>query len=712
MLVLVVAAAYGALALAHAGAALATPLGEVTEFGVPIEGETSDITTGAEGDLWFTQHSFGKSAELGRITPEGDVTEFETALGDESGIATGSEGNLWFLSLSGAGLGELEPQTGETTRFPIQGGEPEFVGITTGAEGDLWFTQDNVGQMWRMPPGGTAQRVATGVAWTTPDYDTQGITTGAEGDIWFTEFSAGAIGRATPSGTVTQFKTGIPTGAEPTAIALGHEGDLWFTLDDNGAEIGSGATIGRITPQGNVTLFGSGSTSGLPDGIAAGPEGDMWFTELESSKVGRITPNGEIEEFQVGNPESGSKTPLAITAGAEGDMWFTEGESNAIGRIGTGSSGSRPTVTKLTPTSGSAEGGTEVTISGLHLEGATAVDFGTTAALEVKPGSAGTIVAIAPPGSAGKTVNVTVTTTSGTSTIGRADRFKYLADPLKLGPKSLKPATAGVPYSDTLHGQGGTEPYTYELVSGTLPTGIELDSTSGELSGTPEEAGASTFTIRVTDASNPALTATMQYTLETMLHITPSSLGRLTAGTPVSKTFTVSGGTAPYALSLLDLDTVPGLEFSFDEGTDEGLVSGTPTTAGTYTVTAQASDSADPQHSGSHTFKVKVGLGVEPAALAGGAVGAPYEATLEVIGGSGSYNFAVSEGTLPKGLELDAATGTISGTPTEPGKSRFTIAVTDLVTGITATVNYHVTVTASQIPARASEHELTLGLPA
>ena len=280
---------------------------------------------------------------------------------------------------SGQGIGQIMLM-GETTAFPIEGGEPEFVGITTGDEGDLWFTQDSVAQIWQMSPGGAATRIGTGTSWTTPDYDTQGITTGAEGDIWFTEFSAHAIGRATPSGTVTQFKNGIPSGAEPTAIALGHEGDLWFTLDDSNSE------IGRITPQGNVTLFSTGSKSGLPDGIAAGPEGDMWFTEPESSKIGRITPSGETEEFQVGNPENGSKTPLAITAGAEGNMWFTEGESNQIGRIGTGNGGDRPRVTELTPASGSAEGGTEVTITGLNLEDPTAVDFGTTAALETKPG--------------------------------------------------------------------------------------------------------------------------------------------------------------------------------------------------------------------------------------------------------------------------------------------------------------------------------------
>ena len=685
-LVLLVAAVYAALALVYTGAALANPLGEVTEFQAGIvEGETEGITLGAEGDLWFTQHAQSKSGEVGRITPEGEVTEFGaglTGFPSESGITAGSEGNLYFLALSGQGLGEITP-TGETTDYPVEGGEPELVGITTDADGNVWFTQDGVAEVWRMAPGGAAEALGTGTEWTTPDYDTQGIAVGHEGDIWFTEFSAHAIGRLDPTnGKATKFTSGIPSGAEPTAIAVGPEGDFWFTLG------GSEYEIGRITPSGSVSLYKTGSSSGTPDGIAAGPEGDLWLTEIENDKIWRVTPSGEATGFLTGNLNHGSDTPLAITAGAEGNMWFTQGESNEIGRIGTGNGAQRPSVTKVEPGDGSAEGGTEVTITGLNLAGAESVSFGSTAALKFTPVSADTITAIAPPGTAGKTVNVTVSSSAGTSAISHADRFKYLVDPLKLEPKSLKLATAGVAYTDTLRGNGGNEPYAFKLVSGTLPAGIVL-SPSGELSGTPEAAGTSTFMVQVSDSSTPALTATREYTLETQLDITPTSLGRVTAGSPLSSDLTVSGGTVPYALSLLGLETI-GLEFSFNAGTDQGLLSGIPTTAGTYTLTAQASDSASPQDSGTRTFKVKVGLGLLPASLADGEVGKSYESEIEVIGGSGSYSYDVSEGTLPEGLELGSATGVINGTPTTAGKSKFTVTVTDLLSGLTAKISYHV----------------------
>ena len=288
-----------AITSAWTPAASATELGEVTEFKVPLEGETRGITAGAEGDLWFTQSNVQmKSGQVGRITPTGEITEFPTGITSfpsESGITTGLEGDLWFDHLSGQGLGRMTP-SGEGTDFPAGGGEPELVAITTGSEGNLWFTQDSVGSIGEMTPTGVVTSVPTGNAWTTPNLDTQGITTGPEGDIWFTEYSAHAIGRATPGGVVTKFTSGIPSGAEPAAIVSGPEGDLWFTED--GSEFG----IGRITPSGSVKVFNTGKATARPDGIAAGTEGDLWFTEFENGKIARFTPSGEITRFQTGNP--------------------------------------------------------------------------------------------------------------------------------------------------------------------------------------------------------------------------------------------------------------------------------------------------------------------------------------------------------------------------------------------------------------------------
>ena len=85
-----------------------------------------------------------------------------------------------------------------------------------------------------------------------------------------------------------------------------------------------------------------------------------------------------------------------------------------------------PTVTGISPTSGPLGGGTSVAITGSGFTGATAVNFGSTAATSFTINSDTSITAVSPAGSAG-TVDITVTTTGGTSATGSADQFTYAA---------------------------------------------------------------------------------------------------------------------------------------------------------------------------------------------------------------------------------------------------------------------------------------------
>jgi Tfp pilus assembly protein PilX len=87
-----------------------------------------------------------------------------------------------------------------------------------------------------------------------------------------------------------------------------------------------------------------------------------------------------------------------------------------------------PTVTNVSPNTGSTTGGTSVTVTGTNLTGATAVSFGRTAAAAVVVNSATSITATSPAEAAG-TVDVTVTTPGGTSATTSADQFGYVASP-------------------------------------------------------------------------------------------------------------------------------------------------------------------------------------------------------------------------------------------------------------------------------------------
>ncbi len=85
-----------------------------------------------------------------------------------------------------------------------------------------------------------------------------------------------------------------------------------------------------------------------------------------------------------------------------------------------------PSVTGVSPTSGFTSGGTTVTITGTNFTSSATVKFGTVTATAVTVSSATSITATSPAESAG-TVNVTVTTSGGTSAISSADQFTYIA---------------------------------------------------------------------------------------------------------------------------------------------------------------------------------------------------------------------------------------------------------------------------------------------
>jgi hypothetical protein len=105
--------------------------------------------------------------------------------------------------------------------------------------------------------------------------------------------------------------------------------------------------------------------------------------------------------------------------------------------------GTAPTVSGVSPSSGPATGGYTVVVTGSNLNGATAVKFGTTSATIVSLDSAQQITVTAPALTAG-TYDVTVTTPYGTSSTSSADQFTALATPTVTGVSpSSGPAAGG-----------------------------------------------------------------------------------------------------------------------------------------------------------------------------------------------------------------------------------------------------------------------------
>ena len=116
------------------------------------------------------------------------------------------------------------------------------------------------------------------------------------------------------------------------------------------------------------------------------------------------------------------------------------------------------------------------------------------------------------------------------------------ATPLTLGPASLPAATLDFAYSVQLTGSGGAAPYSFSVVSGSLPTGLAL-SLSGLISGSPTQQGAASFTVQVRDAIND--TAQLTYTLTVGANASSCTY----SVNPPSASLQISGGTSGFTVS-------------------------------------------------------------------------------------------------------------------------------------------------------------------
>src|SRR2546428_14102503 len=75
---------------------------------------------------------------------------------------------------------------------------------------------------------------------------------------------------------------------------------------------------------------------------------------------------------------------------------------------------------------------------------------------------------------------------------------------LSITTTSLPPATTGISYSVVLQATGGSPAYTCSLTSGSLPTGLSLLASTGQLTGIPTTAGPSNLTVQANHSSHHA----------------------------------------------------------------------------------------------------------------------------------------------------------------------------------------------------------------
>ena len=164
---------------------------------------------------------------------------------------------------------------------------------------------------------------------------------------------------------------------------------------------------------------------------------------------------------------------------------------------------------------------------------------------------------------------------------------------------SLPVGTFGVPYNEVVTVTGASGPFTWAITSGSLPAGLTLsNSTTASVTiiGTPTATGTTSFTLQSTDGAGTVISETLNITINPAPPLsvaTRSPLPSGTVGTAYSYTLQASSGTPPYSwTTTTGAASLPaGLSLST---TTPGLISGTPTTAGSSNFTVEVTDSSTP----------------------------------------------------------------------------------------------------------------------
>jgi large repetitive protein len=289
----------------------------------------------------------------------------------------------------------------------------------------------------------------------------------------------------------------------------------------------------------------------------------------------------------------------------------------------------------------------------------------------------GPVLSGVPEATGGVTVTVKVQDYFGSST---TKSYNFSSDKVIVNPDALPDAQAGVFYDQMIFASGGEGPYTYAAPA--LPAcGLSLDPGSGRIFGTPSAGCSAFFPVTGTDKNGCA--GEHDYQIDVAcpsINFSPAALPGGNVSLPYSQPIAANGGIVPYTFTLASGALPPGL--TLDSG---GTLSGIPTTIGTYCFVVGVTD-AGGCRSESVTYTVVISastcpggtvITLSPPSLPFAATGAPYNQLITASGGTAPYTFAVTSGTLPPGLVLNAATGLVSGTPTQSGVFTMTITATD-----------------------------------
>jgi streptogramin lyase len=469
----------GAIGAMTAGGAISLyPLPDPSVF-------PNDIRPGPDGRLWFTE-TLGDA--IGAITTSGHVTEYPIPPGPLGGgmapfgIAPGPDGRMWFADGEARALGAIT-SSGVVTSYPLPStiGQPHS--LAAGPDGRLWFTESGFDEIFAFSPatGAVADYPLPpgSVTGTVPD----NLAMAKDGSLWVDEGARGGVFHVTKITTgVAPAVTFVTPGSGPvgggTAVTITGTNLTGATAVMFGSKPATGVTV---LDAAHVRATAPAGSAGPVDVKVTTPSGTTAMAAADRYYYGnppRPIPNVTLVTPATGSIAGGAKVTIKGTSLAGGTVAF--GSTAAAGvtcsatsctatapkhaagtvdvRVHTASGTSpvaagdtftyqappppRPVVTSVSPASGPPSGGNAVTIKGRSLAGGI-VSVGLTVVPATCTATACTVTM--PPGAAGTTTDVRVTTAGGISAATSADRYTYR--PVRsisatLSPSSIKKAAS------------------------------------------------------------------------------------------------------------------------------------------------------------------------------------------------------------------------------------------------------------------------------
>ena len=228
--------------------------------------------------------------------------------------------------------------------------------------------------------------------------------------------------------------------------------------------------------------------------------------------------------------------------------------------------------------------------------------------------------------------------------------------PLSITSTAMANGFTGTAYSSAIGSSGGVPPLTWFVPPGTLPPGLELNTSSGLISGTPTTAGVYTFFPTVSDSALPpqhassATGVTISIIAVTPLQAVTPPLPAGDVATAYTATLVAKGGVTPYVWSIVGGQLPSGLKLN----AATGVISGIPILKTTANFSVQVQDAnltkSAPQ---SLSIVINTGTAVSNTLLSG-----PYSFLFQGFDSGGNVemagNFTANGSGTIQGGQLDS----------------------------------------------------------